>query len=226
MSFWKQYPDLTFDEKEHIYKWHGRSVPSVTGIFDRIGYRKDDKSPWNPIGCPDFAKREHDREFGNVFHLCSNGIMLENEVTIKDPDKAKEMLPWIEQVYEFKSKYPISPLYDSNGNALSEYPMYSEIHHIAGTPDFIGRLLKNGVIWIIDWKTGAYQKNYAWQTAGYEIIFREVFGGILLDKREKIVRVTVTFSPDRRAPQPFIRDNHPEDAISFKSILNTFRLAA
>ncbi len=222
MSFWIQYPDLTFDAKEHKYAWQERPVPSVTGIFDRIGFRKDDKSAWVPLGCPDFAKREHDSTFGNAFHKMANGIVSGRLMSVPD-----DMVPWRDKIQRFLGKYSLESLYDTNGNMISEYPMYSSFHRFAGTLDWLCREISINKLWLVEWKsTQYYQKNYAWQTAGYSMVVREVFGGQLFDKREKIIRVTVLFSADKEEPDVIIRDNNPEDLIAFQSILNTYKLAA
>lgn len=229
MSFWIQYPDLTFDEKEHRYAWQGRPVPSVTGIPDSLGFRKDDTKPFHPIGCPDFAKKQADADKGNALHKINNAIVTGKKITFNDPEKELEAKLWIDKLYRFLDKHQFTPLYDLSGNMLSEYPMYSEKRKFAGTPDWIVREVAHNVIWLIDWKSsGAYQKSYSWQTAGYEILFREVFGGIIFDKREKIVRCTVMFNTDKDMPKEELRSSstNPEDTIEFQSNLNTYRLAA
>lgn len=221
MSFWLQYPHLQFDEATHVYTWNGKQVPSVTGIFDRVGHRKNDKSAWVPYGCPDFAKREHDSVFGHAFHKMANAMVCGKEVSFPE-----EMLPWHEKIKMFIERYRLEPLFDQAGNIISEYPMYSLFHGYCGTPDFCCRDI-SGKILVLDWKSsGIYQKSYSLQTAGYALILRELFGGVIFDKREKIVRCTVLFSPDKEYPEPVFRKNNPEDFINFQSILNTFKLAA
>jgi hypothetical protein len=222
MSTWIQYPNLTFNEADHKYQWNGRDVPSVTGMFDRIGFRKDDKSPFHPIGCPDFAKREHDAEFGKAFHKLANAVVIGKNVSYPD-----EMKPWCDKLSMFMNDYHIEPMFDKNGVIISEYPMYSPFYGYCGTPDFFGRELKSSNLWLIDWKsTGIYQKSFSWQTAGYSMLVRNVFGETLFDKREKIVRVTVLISADRDRPECVFRNYNPEDLIAFQSILNTYKLAA
>jgi hypothetical protein len=222
MSFWIQYPNLTFDEEKHIYRWNGKEVPSVTQLFDRVGVRNDDKSPWGPLGCPEFAKKEHDAIFGSAFHKLANALILRKEVSFPE-----EMRSWYEKLLRFINKYEISPLFDSNGNPIAEYPMYSTFHDFACTPDFCGREFKSNNIWIIEWKSSAqYQKSFSWQTAGQTLVLRDVFGGRIFDKREKIVRCTVLVSAAKENAEPVFRNNNPEDFIAFQSILNTYKLAA
>jgi len=222
MSFWIQYPNLAFNEADHRYTWNGRQVPSVTGIFDSIGFRSDDKKPFVPMGCPDFAKREHDAVFGKAFHKMANAIVSGKKLSVPD-----EMIPWRDKVQKFMDKRRIEPLFDTNANIVSEYPMYSVFYRFAGTPDFCGRDIESGHVVIIDWKSSAiYHKSYSWQTAGYSILLREVFGGKIFDKREKIVRITVLVSADKEEAEPIYRLHNPEDLIAFQSIYNTYKLAS
>lgn len=221
MSFWIQ-NSLSFDEEKHVYLWNGKPVPSVTQIFDRVGIREDDKSPWKPLGCPDFAKREHDAVFGRAFHKLANAIVLKKEVSFPE-----EMLSWHDKIFKFVSRYNLEPLFDQQGIPIAEYPMFSVFHKFSGTPDFCCHDSKSGNIWIIDWKSSAiYQKSYSWQTAGYSLLLREVFGGKIFDSREKIVRCTVMVSATKEEPEPIFRNNNPEDFIAFQSILNTYKLSS
>lgn len=227
MSFWIQYPHLTFDEESHVYDWKGRrDYPSVTKPFDCIGFRKNDEKPFRPLGCPDEAKKEEYSTFGKAFHKITNIIMLGKEVVISNEERRKDAQPWIDQIKMFREEHPLIPIYDKNGNPIAEYPMFSELLKFFGTPDFFGRHEKRGEIWLPDWKsTMYYQKSFAWQTAGYEILIRELFGGELFDKREKIYRPTVLFHPSlkRAKIEP---STDPRDKIAFQSLLNTYRLAS
>jgi len=227
MSFWIQYPNLTFDEKSHIYKWNDKIVPSVTGIPDCLGYRKDDKKQFNPIGCPDFAKNQADAEKGNALHIICNATVTGKNIIFNDPEKERAAKPWIDKLHIFLDKHQFELMYDQRGNKISEYPMCSESRGFAGTPDWIAREISKNIIWLIDWKSSAaYQESFSWQTAGYEMLLREVFGGVIFDKREKIIRCTVLFGTDKPWPKEEIRSNHPEDTIAFQSLLNTYKLAA
>lgn len=226
-NFWIQYPSLTFDEGKHEYRWKDKIVPSATTFPDCIGYRKNDKEKFRPLGCPDEAKNKGDSDKGKALHIIGNAIVSCKKIKFKDPDKEKEAEPIFNKFYYFFDKYKSNPMYDLNGHLIAEYPMYSITSGFAGTPDYICRNKDTGIIWIIDWKSsGTYLKSYPWQTAAYEILFREVFGGVIFDKREKIIRATVLFSPDKDIPEVIQRDNCPEDAIAFRSIFNTYKLAA
>lgn len=224
MSFWIQYPNLTFSEEQHDYRWNNRPVPSVTHIPDCIGYRKNDKEPFRTVGCPDFAKREHDSTFGSAFHKMANAMVLGKVVSFPE-----EMLPWHDLLKIFNQQYPLEPMCDQNGNTITEYPLYSQFFGFAGTPDLFALHPVTNKLWLVDWKsTEYYQKNYSWQTAGYEILIREIFGGKIFGSREKIYRATVLFSPDKQSPEVVMRDNgnNPEDRMAFLNLLSTYKLAA
>jgi len=222
MTDYIQHPNLTFSEEQHEYRWNDRPVPSVTQIFDKIGYRKNDKAHWNPIGCPDFCKSKHDSDFGSAFHILPEARIKGFELELPE-----EMKPWNEKVLRFFDKYQPVSLFDVKGNYICEYPMYSEVNQFCGTPDYMFMNIKENVIWLVDWKTATqYQKCFTWQTAGYEKLVREVHGGNIFGKRDKIVRATVLFTADKKEPEVIKRENCPEDHIAFSSILNTFKLVA
>jgi len=222
MSSWIQYPNLKIDEASHVYTWKERPVVSVTQIFDRIGFRKDDKSPWMSFGCSSFAKNNICAEFGGAGHLLANCLALKKKVSFP-----KEMLQYHNKIIKFLSKYQIQPLIDLNGNPIAEYPLFHEKLGFCGTPDLCcvicGSLAANHIT-IIEWKfTDYYQEHYAWQTAAYSLLVREVFGGRLFDKRKKINRVVVLISADREEPREEWRSNNLEDFIIFQSLLNVYK---
>lgn len=213
-NFWIQFPDLTFDREKHIYQWKEKKVDSVTQIMDRIGTRENDQSPWKSIGCPDFAKTEHDQNFGLALHKYITYIFWDFEP--KYPDELK---PWIRQFENFMCDHPIIPLYDKNHRPIVEYPMYSK-NGYAGEIDFAG-LYRKKDIWLIDWKSsGSYMPGYAWQTAAYEQLLRETFGGVLFDKRAKIYRFTVLLTKEKYNPK---HSDNPVDWIMFQSFMNILR---
>ena len=105
--------------------------------------------------------------------------------------------------------------------------MYSPFYGFAGTPDFCGHDCNDFSLFIIDWKSsGIYHKSYSWQTAGYSILLRDVLGGKIFDKREKITRITVLVSAEKNDAEAVFRMNNPEDFVAFQSILNTYKVAA
>jgi hypothetical protein len=213
MAHWIQ-QDLTFNEETHSYFWMGKPVDGVTGIMDRVGTRQNDRSPWNPVGCPDFAKREHDSNFGSAFHKVAEAVLHGYNV-----DFPESMTPWVEQFGNFLREFKPVPLTDPNGNKLIEYPMYSVRYKYAGTLD-LAAYNKDGDIYLIDWKTAtSYQKSYRLQTAAYEQLLKEVMG-----IKEKIHRLTVLINQDNY--HLFERSGQPLDWVLFQSVLNTYRMAA
>lgn len=217
MSFWNQYPDLTFEERTHTYIWREKKVLSVTQLFDMIGFRKDNTKPFNSIGLPDVAKKENNAIFGSEFHKGANGIVQGLNVTWPI-----EMIPWANTFEIFWKESDFIPIIDRNCHPLSEYPMFSKRFGFAGTPDLICRNKRDNNIYIIDWKTStSYQDCFSWQTAAYEQLFRELFGGWLFDHREKIVRATYIFSPTE--VKSYKRHCKPQDWIFFQSLLNIYK---
>jgi len=213
-------PDLSFDDETHTYRWRGSVCIGVTSLFDRVGTRQDDKHPWNPIGCPDFCKTEHDSNFGSAFHKIPEIVL--NGGNPKYPESMK---PWVENFYQFLEKYPVKPLYDQNGKPLIEYPVYSVKYKYAGTIDLVAWL--DSTIYLIDWKTSSsYQKSYSLQTAAYEQAFREVFEGVIFPRKSKIVRMTVLINADEFKLYPRDQKTGSGDFNTFLSILNTYRFAA
>jgi hypothetical protein len=227
--------DLTFQEEKHVYKWQGVPVLGTTSLFDRIGYRKDDQSPWNPIGCPDIAKGEEHSRWGKAFHKIAEMILLGEEPEIKDEDKRAEGQMYIESFHLFLREHPVQLLFDEKGNPLVEYPVCSELFGVAGTFDFFG-LNTNDNFYLPDWKTGeSYMKSYGMQTACYESIIKEVFSvrplfkidgtKVSLTKRSKVHRQTCMFNKSfKKGFKPFEGDSR--DFNNFLSILNTYRIAA
>lgn len=228
-----QYPDLSFDEAEHRYLWRGQIVIGVTSVFDRVGYRKSSNDFWNPLGIPDFCKSEESSGWGSAFHKIPEIILNGGSVNIPDPEKAEEAKPYIEGFNNFLSDYPTEPLCDQNGKKIIEYPLYSELLKLAGTPDFFG-LLKSCFV-LLDWKTSeAYAKTYGPQTAAYEKLVKEVFENrplftlegepVFIRPSSKVKRITVLFGPKfKKGYKPC--EGKGSDWNDFLSILNTYKFA-
>lgn len=68
-----------------------------------------------------------------------------------------------------------------------ELKVFSNAYGFAGTIDMVG--IKDGEVYIIDWKSGMYKATYGWQLAAYGLAFKELFGvepkllAVMLDKR-------------------------------------------
>lgn len=209
MSYWLQ-KDLTFDSESHTYLWKGIKRLSVSQILQSVGIIRENGSI-DPMGYSDFAKRyERAANFGSAFHKIAAALIAGKNV--KYPDL---MGPWVDQLKRFIKQYPLVSIYDINGVAIQEYPMYSIKYGYCGTPDFLGYNHNHEIV-LIDWKTStSYAEHYNWQTAAYAQLIEEVHK--IKVKRRLIVRFTeCQFYIDERY-------NKPEDWIIFNSCLNILK---
>lgn len=209
MSYWIQYPDLTFDPVEHKYFWKGVVRPSVSQVLSTIGV-KNDNGFFNPVGYGHFAQQNADlAEFGNTVHKIAPALVLEKKVLYPE-----SMENWISKFKEYLKKNPYTPLKDKNGNYLIEYPMCSSGY--CGTPDLIAMNTK-GEICIVDWKTSdAFVKHYHYQTAGYARLAKEV---LKLNVKHRII---VRINEDKC--DHVVRTNKSKDLIIFSSCLNIVKM--
>jgi len=221
VGYWIQ-PDLTFNEEHHKYFWRGVVCQGVTSVMDRVGVRENDQKPFIPVGCPDFAKTEDSRKWGSAFHWIAEIVLRGGNPVFKDEQKQIDSIPWINTFRRFLEENKFKPLYDQNGHPLIEYPMYSVKYRYAGTPDLVAINDKDEII-LFDWKTAqSYQKSYSYQTAAYEQLVKEVFGGKLFPINKKIIRRTMLFTANGYLP-PFERKNESRDWTKFLSMLNILR---
>lgn len=214
MSYWIQYPNLTFEPDGHKYLWKGNIRPSVSKVLESVGVMND-KGFYNPIGYGHFAKQDENiANFGSAFHKVAPAIVLCQDVSYPEV-----MEPWISNLRKWLKKKPIVPIKDKNGVNIIEYPMYSVKYGYCGTPDIGAAYNKKGEACLIDWKTsGKHEKHYNYQTAAYAQLMWEVHG--IKVKHRITVRTTDTDC------DPLIRTNHPEDWIMFQSCLNVLKMAA
>jgi len=223
MSFWIQYPKLSFDEEQHVYTWLGTPKRGVTSVLSSVATKVIDKNgfpDWKPVGFDDRWLRGDSTaiDFGHAFHKVA-AIILRGGV----PSYPKEMEPWVKQFVRFKKDWNIVPLQDVAGNKLVEYPLCSQLMDIAGTLDllaYFGHGKYKGRVAVFDWKSSTSQQDH-WraQTAAYASMAKEVFG-----IKERILHIPVRFTADNYYPD--IRDNRPEDLILFQSCCNVLKAAA
>ena len=214
MSYWCQYPDLTFQEEGHRYLWKGVPRRSVSGVLSSVGTLNEKTGFFDPVGYGHFAKQyENAAEFGTAFHKIASAI-----VQGKNVKYPVEMESWVIQLRAYLKAYPLVPINDVNGVSIIEYPMYSVRHGYCGTPDLVACNAKREVC-VIDWKTSAaHEKHYDYQTAAYAQLVEEVHK--LRVKRRITLRVTDT------KYDPLDRTGHSEDLIMFNSLNNVLKMAA
>jgi hypothetical protein len=215
MSFWLQYPSLTFDEVAHKYSWNGKEKRGVTSVLSSVATKKGEN--WVPVGYDTkwFRGDETASNFGTAFHKVTQ-IILNGGV----PRFPEAMTPWVTQFNRFVKEWNIIPLCDEKGNKIIEYPLYSHKMDVAGMPDLLAFFGAKARLAVFDWKTcTTSQKHHRAQTACYAEMCKEVFG-----IKQKIIHIPVRF--DEKGYYPDIRDNCPEDLNWYKSVNNVLRMAA
>lgn len=197
---------LTFEEKDHVYRWNGAIVPSVSQVMSSVGKKKGDY--WSPIGADArFIKGDTASKFGTAFHEYCRFTLQGIEVSY-DP----QIEPWIKCFHKFLEDHKDLDF------LFIEKEMYSKLYRFAGTPDLGAQ--KGNVFHIIDWKTSTVMHtHYRIQTAAYEQLFRENF-----KIPKKVVRTTVRFDPLRKDKYELdVRERKMQDWTAFKSCLNLLR---
>jgi ATP-dependent exoDNAse (exonuclease V) beta subunit len=107
-------------------------------------------------------------------------------------------------------------LRDENGEAIVEYPLFSERLGYAGTVDAV--FISDSKLLIVDWKTTVVEMEYwRYQTAAYERLLQEVFPGIVRTCTA-VTREAVRFHD--AGFESVRRERNPEDWIVFQSALN------
>lgn len=137
---------LTFEDQEHVYRWHGNRVPNVTSILQLIEQYR---------GVP-LALLEAARDFGRNVHLACHlfnlGVL--DEETL-DPALVPYLGGWKQFLHDTGFKVRIS-----------ERSMYHQLYGFAGTPDDEGEMKRSD--WVLDIKSGAVPTTVGYQTAAYK----------------------------------------------------------
>lgn len=148
---------LAFDPQSHTYTLHGAKVPSVTQVID------EQLNDWS--GVP-LEALETARIFGGHVHEACH-LLVRGELDWSSLDPA--LVPYIEAAQRFLEESGLTVL-----NA--ELPLASSKLKFAGTLDIRG-MWRNSVA-ILDWKsTAAMPRSVGPQTAAYEHLYAEHFGG-------------------------------------------------
>lgn len=146
---------LTFDEKEHIYRYDGKTVISVTQVLADIGtYTGVSKSTL-----------EQAAERGTAIH---QAIELYSKFEIIEIEE--EYRSYLEQYIKFAKSFKFRPLHN-------ELKLYSKTHNYAGTVDAVGEMiLPTGIAVLpVDFKTTSkyYYGKTGLQLAAYRQLLRE-----------------------------------------------------
>ncbi len=156
---------LTFEEQDHIYRWNGKVVPSVTQVLrewvklgNGRGYVHTVYGTY--IDTPTF---ENVGDFGTAVHMGAKLIMTASlDWDVLDP----ALVPPLKEFVRWMDDYKVKPQY-------VEEPMYSSKYGVAGTPDIIGTINGFRHLDITDIKTGLVNEMVGPQISGYENIFRD-----------------------------------------------------
>ena len=144
-----------FDPDTHRYTLNGERLPSVTEVLEP-------EEQLDGIPAEDLARG---RERGHHVHvacalLCYNNL----EWSKLDP----LLVPRVSAARKF--------LKETNFTILRvEHRMFDPTLKVAGTLDLFG--VMNRFSWIIDWKSGMVSRTAGPQTAAYDNLFRQSFGG-------------------------------------------------
>lgn len=206
--------NLTFNPDTHEYRVDGIGKPSVTQILSNVGTRmtgSDGKKHWSPIGFDDrfFDDSGNASKFGDHFHFVAARIIQDIDVEY-DP----KMEPWIHGLKMFL--HDNWKLIDKRDVSLIEIPMYSEEFGFAGTPDWYFH--SDAGRFIIDWKTGVFQKHSRMQTAAYAQLVAELLNSGTLMHRWTVQILPGSYKIDKRY-------NHREDWNQFNSLLNVWKMS-
>jgi hypothetical protein len=157
---------LTFDPIDHIYRWNGTPVQSVTQAIGE----------WREINVygikyvvnvytGDVISLDRLRtaqEFGRAVHKAAH-LLLQGRLDIDY--LAPELIPPIHAIQKWSEDNRVKPV-------LLETALYSPQHNFSGTPDFIGHLRGERSISVVDYGTGAYGMKGP-QTAAYCQLYKE-----------------------------------------------------
>ena len=180
-----------YDEAQHLYRYNGAAMLSVTQHLERAGLGGDAK--WYSAGC---AYR------GKFVHVATQYL---DEGT----------LDW-ESVLEEYVGYVLS--WDTWIQAVKPQWDMIEVHRcdparaFAGTADRVGRLLGNALRAIVDIKTGEMEAKFGLQLSGY---------GHLANPGELFRRIIVKLKKDGSMPTvyEFPVENYYSDLAVFFSLV-------
>ena len=138
---------LEFDPIQHVYSIQGRAIPGVTSILKEAGLCY---YPPNADDARLLGKNVHE-----AIHLLDTPEEGELDPSTMDP----AWLPYLEQYTRFKEQTGFQVTH-------SEIPLYEDVLLFAGTEDKIGTI--NGVLSLVDIKTGSPAKWHICQLAAYK----------------------------------------------------------
>lgn len=159
---------LEFDEKEHVYRWDGKVVPSSTqviGEWQKVNVYGNDYYVNNFTGTVVRSETfERAADFGRAIHKAALYML---SVGVNWDALASELVNPLKQFEKWLVDYKVRPV-------QVEKPQYSKRYKYAGTSDIIC-LVKGDKLIVCDIKTGEYDLAGP-QLASYEVLYRENSG--------------------------------------------------
>lgn len=185
--------DLQFDPAAHAYRLAGRPVPSVTQVLSIL-------QDWGRVDADVLARAA---QFGTHVH---EAVALHIAGTLDESDLDPALLPYLEDWKAF--------LRDTGAEVVhSEMRVASARAHYAGTLDIVARI--NGVLAVVDIKTGAVPRTVGPQLAAYAEAFNEMHGGKPIRQRRSLQLTGSGYH--------MTRHDDPADLSVFLSALNCWR---
>jgi hypothetical protein len=197
---------LTFDDKDHIYRWNGEISPSVTQV---IGEWREiviyGVHYFVNVYSGDVISAERLRvaqEFGKAVHKAAFFLL---KGTLDWDSLASELISPLKEIQRWASEHSVRPV-------LLETPLHSTQYAFSGTPDFVGYLRRDKHLSVVDYGTGAFGMKGP-QTAAYVQLYREYARDL------KPIKRYVLHAPKTGA-YSLIPQENPHDWLFFVTKLN------
>jgi len=183
---------LTFEEEEHVYRWNGKVMPSVTRIIEPLA--------GSLAGIPrDVLERK--RQIGHALHLCVRLFHSPEGLDAATVDAAVQ--PYFDAYLEANAVHGFIW-------TVQEQPVGDPVAWIAGTPDAIGTSKQVDGQFVADWKTTAeLSKVVGVQLAGYRRVL----------KRPTLRRFVLWLTPGSSTKYRFIEFKDADDDAAFAACL-------
>src|SRR3990167_10830019 len=149
--------DLTLDEN-HIYRYGGVIVPSVTQILQGVGLTDFSAVP--------VERLDASGKFGVAAHLACE---LSDKETLDENSLHPALLPYLTGWEIYRQEYGLT-------FTAIEAQLYSPLYRFAGTIDRIGKWRIDDSPLIIDIKSGVDSPAISIQMAAYELLARGALG--------------------------------------------------
>lgn len=146
---------LTFEKEDHIYKYNGIKVPSVTQIIKEAGLSELNSVPQEIL--------EEKADIGNKVHKATELYDRDN----LDVDSIHPiLLNYVSSWEKFRKDFQFIP-------EEIELELVHNLYRFAGRVDRVGTIYGKKSKVIVDIKTGMKLKSHSLQTAGYKLLYEQ-----------------------------------------------------